>query len=217
LETLSSTQGDPRVESLLSRVDQYRFQLRVHGLRYHHVKYAVFSRKYAAVLLLFQLLKLLPALLATIPGLVLFAPVLILSQRVSGNKSRLAVKGSPFKLKGTDILASWKTLVAIAFAPCLYSFYAALMTYWAYKSRLCSMLPSYIPTYMAPLLGFTLLPAITFVSLYTGEFAVDTLKSLPPFLMLLRPRNARLMKGLFEKQRMLTCEVKMLIDSGQVA
>jgi len=217
LETLSSKRGGPGVDSLLHRVDQYRFQLRVHGLRHHHVKYAVFNRKYASVLLLSQLCKLLPVILATIPSLVLFAPVLILSHKISGNKRRRALKTSPFKLKGTDIIASWKILVAMAVAPCLCSLYVALMTYWAYQSRWCSMLPSYIPTHMVPFLGFCLLPAITIVSLYTGEFAVDVLKSLPQFLILLRPGGTRLMEDLFEQQRKLTREVKMFIDSSIVS
>lgn len=75
------------------------------------------------------------------------------------------------------------------------------------------MLPSYFP-HLIPFLGFILLPAITILSLHTGEFAVDTLKSLRPLLMLLRPSSARLIKDLFIKQRKLTSEVKEFVDSS---
>ena len=216
LKILSPPQHDHEVENLLRRVNEYGLQLRDQGIRDHQVRYAVLSREHALVLLFFQIGKLVLVSLATAPGLILFTPILLLANSVSKKKAKWAVATSPFKIQGRDVLASWKMMTALLFTPLLFSLYVALLTYWVSRSRWCSMLPKNLPFSIVAVLLFILLPAVTFLSLHTGEYAVGTLRSLRPLLMLLRRESARQMKDLFDKQLILCHEVRAFIDCPSV-
>jgi len=212
LKLLSDPQQDSRVKSLLRSANEYDLQLRDQGIQLHQIRYARLSWKHSLVLLFFQLGKLLLISPAIFPGLLLFAPVLILANSISKKKAKLAVATSPFKIQGLDVVASWKTLTAMAVTPFLYSFYTALLTYWAIQNQFCGVLPKDIRVGIVAAVGFILLSVITFVSFLTGDYAVATLKSLRPLLMLQRRRSSKQMRNMYNKQSVLQREVRVLID-----
>ncbi|PMD55514.1 uncharacterized protein K444DRAFT_596419 [Hyaloscypha bicolor E] len=212
LKLLSDPQQDSRVKSLLRSANEYDLQLRDQGIQHHQIRYARLSWKHSLVLLFFQLGKLLLISPAIFPGLLLFTPVLILANSISKKKAKLAVATSPFKIQGLDVVASWKTLTAMAVTPFLYSFYTALLTYWAIQNQFCGVLPKDIRVGIVAAVGFILLSVITFVSFLTGDYAVATLKSLRPLLMLQRRRSSKQMRDMYNKQSVLQREVRVLID-----
>lgn len=76
------------------------------------------------------------------------------------------------KIKGNDVLATWKVLVALAGAPTLYSIYAGGATVLAFKYDLS---PKY--KLWAPIATMAGLPLIGYSALKFGEVGVDVYKS----------------------------------------
>jgi glycerol-3-phosphate O-acyltransferase/dihydroxyacetone phosphate acyltransferase len=212
LRRLSSSRQDISVQNLLHRLNDYHLKLQSLGLQHHQVKYAVLSRDHALLILLLQLSKLIIASLATAPGLMLFSPIMLLAHSVSKSKARGAVAASPFRLEGRDVLSSWKVLVALTFAPLIYTFYVASLTYWAYQNRRFGVLPHSVPVQMVPLLGFILLPAITLLSLYPGDYTIDIFKTLRPLILRLRSNTASQMHDLLQEQWELSAAVRKFVD-----
>jgi len=208
LKRISGSEHDPKVRNILHRANEYHWRLSKQGLLHYQVRYAVQSKKFVLVLLLVQLGKLFLAAILTAPGLVLFSPVLILANEISKSKARKAVAGSPFKVEGRDVLATWKVLAALTVSPVLYTFYFAV---WAYLAYQCQIPP--IPVEIVAWSGIVLLPAITLASMYVGDYIADTFRSFRPLLMLLDPQHAKDLGELFETQCRLTTEVKRFIDS----
>ena len=83
-----------------------------------------------------------------------------------------ALAASTVKIKGNDVLATWKVLVALAGAPALYSIYAGGATVLAFKYDLP---PKY--KLWAPIATMAGLPLIGYSALKFGEVGVDVYKS----------------------------------------
>lgn len=82
-----------------------------------------------------------------------------------------ALAASTVKIKGNDVLATWKVLVGLAGAPALYSVYAAGATYLAFRYDLPRKYKIYAP--IATMAG---LPLIGYSALKFGEVGVDIYK-----------------------------------------
>jgi glycerol-3-phosphate O-acyltransferase/dihydroxyacetone phosphate acyltransferase len=82
-----------------------------------------------------------------------------------------ALAASSVKVAGRDVLATWKVLISLGLAPFLYSFYAALATYIAYR---CGA--SLRWKLWTPFLVMLALPCIGFSALKFGEAGMDVLK-----------------------------------------
>lgn len=148
----------------------------------------------------------------TLPGLVLFAPVFVASKLISIKKSREALAASTVKLQGRDVMATWKLLVALAFAPLLYAFYTALLTYWTYRNRVQGLMPEWIPLWMVVAFGVVFFPSITFAALRFGETGMDIFKSLRPLVLSLNPTSANTLVKLREERARLSAEVTDVIN-----
>lgn len=82
-----------------------------------------------------------------------------------------ALAASTVKIKGNDVLATWKVLVALAGAPTLYSIYAAGATFLAFKYEMSTRYKLY-----APIVTMAGLPLIGYSALKFGEVGVDVYK-----------------------------------------
>lgn len=204
---------DPRISSLRKNVNDYNKQLRYLNLRDHQVEYAKFSIPVVVFTLIWRLLKVSVLSIGVIPGLVLFAPVFIASKVISIKKSRQALAASTVKLQGRDVMATWKLLVALAFAPILYTWYTVLLTYWTYRNRVQGYMPTWVPLWSIVIFGYIIFPAITFAALRFGEVGMDILKSLRPLVLCLNPSSSNTIHKLRERRAQLSTEVTEVINT----
>ena len=204
---------DPRIVSLKKSVNDYNKQLWLLGVRDHQVEYAKFSIATVVFTLMYRLGKLAIMSVGTLPGLVLFAPVFLASKIISIKKSREALAASTVKLQGRDVVATWKLLVALAFAPLLYAWYAAILTWWTYHNRVQGYIPDWVPLWTVIVSSFVFFPLITFAALRFGETGMDILKSLRPLGLCLYPTSANTLVKLREKRSELSAEVTEVINT----
>ncbi len=204
---------DPRIVNLKKSVNEYNKQLWLLGVRDHQVEYAKFSIPKVVFTLIYRFGKLGVLTIGTLPGLVLFAPVFICSKLISIKKSREALAASTVKLQGRDVMATWKLLVALAFAPILYATYTILLTYWTHKTRIQGYMPEWVPLWMVVLFGVVFFPSITFAALRIGETGMDIVKSLRPLVLSLYPTSANTLQKLREKRATLSHEVTEVINT----
>ena len=204
---------DPRIASLRKNVSDYNKQLRYLNLRDHQIEYAKLSIPVVVFTLLWRLLKVSVLSIGVIPGLVLFAPVFIASKAISIKKSREALAASTVKLQARDVMATWKLLVALAFAPILYTWYTVLLTYWTYRNRVQGYMPTWVPLWSIVIFGYIIFPAITFAALRFGEVGMDILKSLRPLVLCLNPSSSNTIHKLRERRAQLSAEVTEVINT----
>ena len=204
---------DPRIAGLRKGVNDYNKQLWLLGVRDHQVEYAKFSIHKVVFTLIYRVLKLLTLTIATLPGLILFGPVFIASKVISIKKSRAALAASTVKLQGRDVMATWKLLVALAFAPLLYATYTILLTYWTYRNRVQGYMPDWVPLWLVVVSGIIVFPMISFAALRFGEIGMDIFKSLRPLVLSLNPTSANTLVRLREKRATLSAQVTELINT----
>ena len=204
---------DPRIISLKKSVVRYNKELRYMNLRDHQVEYAKFSIPKVIFLLTYRLLKISILSIGVLPGLVLFGPVFVASKIISIKKSKEALAASTVKLQGRDVMATWKLLVALAFAPILYNFYTILLTYWTYRNRVQGYMPTWVPLWAVIVYGYIFFPAITFAALRFGEVGMDIVKSLRPLVLSLNPSSNNTIHKLRERRAQLSAQVTELINT----
>lgn len=206
-------QNDPRIVKLKKSITNYNKKLRLLGLRDHQVEYAKFSIIRVVSTLIYRLIKLTLLAIGTLPGLVLFAPVFVATKSISKKKSQEALAASTVKLQGRDVMATWKLLVALAFAPAVYAFYTTVFTYWTYRNRIQGYVPEWVPLWAVILLGVVLFPTVTFAALRIGEIGMDIVKSLRPLMLSLNPSSANTLLKLREHRAELSHEVTEAINT----
>ncbi|RPB24062.1 hypothetical protein L211DRAFT_204556 [Terfezia boudieri ATCC MYA-4762] len=204
---------DPRIIKLRANVTAYNRELRLMNLRDHQVEYAKFSLPQIWWMLTYRLWKLALLGLGALPGSIMFAPVFIAAKVISVKKAEEALKASTVKIQGRDVIATWKLLVAMAFAPILYQVYVITLVYWTYKHRIFGFAPDWLPLWSVPIIGWILFPTITFSSLRFGEVGMDIFKSLRPLLLSLKPSSANSLEKLRKRREELSVEVTEVINT----
>ncbi|KAL5336795.1 hypothetical protein BJX70DRAFT_400287 [Aspergillus crustosus] len=209
----SHFKDDQRIVALKKSIADYNKQLRLLGIRDHQVDYAKFSFFKVIATLIYRLGKLVLLTIGTLPGLLLFTPVFITTKLISNKKSKEALAASTVKLQGRDVMATWKLLVALAFAPALYASYTTVFTYWAYRNRINGIVPEFVPLWTFVPIGMVLFPTITFAALRIGEIGMDIVKSLRPLLLSLNPSSANTLVKLRLRRAALAKQVTDTINS----
>lgn len=209
----SHFKDDHRIVSLKKSIADYNKQLRFLGIRDHQVDYAKFSFIKVIATLIYRLGKLALLTIGTLPGLLLFTPVFITTKLISIKKSKEALAASTVKLQGRDVMATWKLLVALAFAPALYASYTVVFTYWAYRNRINGYVPESVPLWSFLPIGMLLFPTITFAALRIGEIGMDIIKSLRPLLLSLNPSSANTLVKLRQRRAALARQVTDTINT----
>ncbi|KAE8355830.1 hypothetical protein BDV28DRAFT_128208 [Aspergillus coremiiformis] len=204
---------DPRIVHLRKSIAEYNRELHLLGIRDHQVEYAKFSFIKVIFTLISRLIKVSLLTIGTLPGLLLFTPVFITTKVISKKKSQEALAASTVKLQGRDVMATWKLLVALAFAPALYAFYTAAFTMWAYHNRIQGTVPKWMPLWLIVPIGMVLFPTITFAALRIGEVGMDILKSLRPLMLSLNPSSANSLVKLRQKRAALAQQVTDAINT----
>lgn len=204
---------DERITSLSGGVKEYNSQLRYLNLKDHQVQYANMSLIKVIFLFILRSTKLFLLTVATIPGLLLFSPVFVATKIISRKKAKTALAGSTVKIRGRDVMATWKILVALGFAPMLYHFYSILLVVKTWHDRLWGHVPGWVPLWVVYFAVWPLMVAITFAALRFGEVGVDIFKSLRPLLLCLYPTSSYGIQKLRARRAELSAQVTDLINT----
>ena len=221
---------DPRVMELKKDVLSYNRGLRALGLRDHQLEWGnTTKRPWWLVLgtLVYRLGEITLLAIGTLPGLAMFWPVFVTTKVISIQKSQEALAASTVKVKGRDVITTWKLLVAMAFAPALYIWYTIVVTSWLHYNRndgyythqvpwwmqARTYVPDFIRLKMFATAFLILEVSVTFAALRIGEIGMDVLKSIPPLLVALNPRSAGTLTRLQKKREELATRVTDLINT----
>ncbi|KAL2119602.1 hypothetical protein VTJ04DRAFT_6563 [Mycothermus thermophilus] len=205
--------NDPRISHLRESVTEYNKQLRYLNIRDHQVEYARMSWGVVFITFIYRLLKLIVLSAGVLPGLILFAPIFIATKYISHQKAKTALAASSVKIQGKDVIATWKLLVSLAFAPVLYNFYTCIFAYLVYRDRLGGYVPEWVPIWAVFLAGWVIFPAITFAALRFGEVGMDILKSLRPLALCINPKSSYSIAQLRERRAELAAQVAEAVNT----
>ncbi|KAL1584530.1 hypothetical protein WHR41_07084 [Cladosporium halotolerans] len=221
---------EPQVVQLKQAVLDYNRELRALGIKDHQVERGSAKQKspwLAALALVYRCGLLLTLGLATLPSLALFWPVFVTAKIISVRKQRKALAASVVKLKGRDVVSTWKILVAMGLAPVLYSWYTLVMTLWLHHCR-CNgyyallapsalradtYVPKTIPLPAFSAASFGVLVAISFAGLRFGETGVDIVKSLRPLFIVLWSRSGNVLIDIRVERQGLSTRVKEVVHA----
>ncbi|EXJ81859.1 hypothetical protein A1O1_07924 [Capronia coronata CBS 617.96] len=221
---------DPRVVELKKDVLDYNRELRALGLKDHQLEWGNPAKRpywYVFGTLIYRLGELFFLTIGTLPGLAMFWPVFVTTKVISAKKSREALAASTVKLEGRDVIATWKILVAMAFAPTLYIYYTVIVSLWlAYNRRggyytyrlpwwmvARTYVPDFLPMWLFAILFFILCISVTFAALRIGEIGMDIVKSLPPLFIALNPRSSSRIVRLRARRERLSAKVTEVINT----
>lgn len=201
---------DYRVASLRAEILQYNKELYHLGLRDHQLQKAKFGFFKIFFMLIWRVIKLAVLGLLALPGFILFAPVFIATSHISKIKAKEALAGSSVKIQARDVLATWKLLVALGFAPVLYIFYSLLATFLVARYQIVT---NPVKLHFVPAVAMIVLPIITFSALKFGETGMDIYKSLRPLVLSLNPSSANTLSKLRYTREHLAAELTELINA----
>ncbi|KAK7417396.1 Glycerol-3-phosphate/dihydroxyacetone phosphate acyltransferase [Neonectria magnoliae] len=204
---------DKRIMSLSEGVKEYNSQLRYLNLKDHQVQYARMSIIKVILLAMYRSIKLLFLFICTVPGLLLFSPVFVATKIISRQKAKTALAGSTVKIRGRDVMATWKILVAIGLAPMLYHFYSILLVLKVWQDRFWGHVPQWVPLWTVYFAVWPIMIGITFAALRFGEVGMDIFKSLRPLVLCLQPSSSYNIHTLRVRRGELSAQVTELINT----
>lgn len=208
----SKYKDDPRIVDLMDNLRDYNKQLHYLNIKDHQLSYAKMTPLRVAVTLFYRIAKLLVLSIGVVPGLVLFAPVFVATKYISHQKAKEALAGSSVKVQGRDVMATWKLLVAMAFAPALYNFYSIILAVKVYQDNLWGYLHHSIPFWLVYMIAWIIFPAITFAAFRIGEVGMDILKSLRPLVLCISPTSSYSVQRLRARRLELSKQVATVIN-----
>jgi glycerol-3-phosphate O-acyltransferase/dihydroxyacetone phosphate acyltransferase len=204
---------DPRIEKVSKSINQYTQSLQRLGLRDHQLEYARFSTLGVLSSLIYQVSKLSVLAIGTLPGLILFSPIFIAARTYSHKKTKEALAASNVKIRGNDVMATWKILIAGCLAPLLYTYYAIGIALWARYNRINGLVSPKVSIWVVVLAAYIIFPMLTYAALILGETGMDILKSLRPLMLCLSPSSAGTLTPLRQQRTELSRQITELVDT----
>ena len=195
--------GDPKFVDLKRDIVKYNEHLKYYNIPDHVVETARVNLWRNLGLLLYRSVFITVALLLALPGTIMFAPVFYLAKRISREKARKALANSTVKIKANDVIATWKILISILFAPIFYILWSSIIT--LYLTRRYDMSGHSVilgNKILIFLFSYISCVCVTYSALVVGDRGMDTLKSLKPlYLSVVSPNG---MKDLQRERAELT-------------
>ncbi|CAO3607600.1 unnamed protein product [Cunninghamella blakesleeana] len=185
---------DPRQQELSRKVKIYNDTLSYFGIRDHQVEKLNITPVRATILLIRRLCRL--AILGSlgIPAFISNLPLSLLIQYISKKKQNEALAGSMVKIKGNDVLATWKIIVASFAAPALYGFYSALYFLFLLKRRPYMTFKSKV---VRACISWVIQPILHYILIRLGDTGLDIYKSIKPlFLAIRNPEVGTLLRAM---------------------
>lgn len=160
-------------------------------------------------ILISRVVKILVLFLLSLPGFIMFSPVFILAKSISAKKAKEALANSTVKIKANDVIATWKVLIGMGFAPILYCFWSVLLSHY-----MCSKYQDTVTAFhLTKLKLFPLFYLASCVVTYCAlifDYGVENFKSLRPIVLLLR--NPKGIKRLQKKREYLSAQITELVN-----
>lgn len=203
---------DERITSLSKGVKEYNSRLRHLNLKDHQVQYAKLNIFVVLALLLYRSAKLAILFVCSLPGLVLFSPVFVATKTISREKAKTALAGSTVKIRGRDVMATWKILVALGLAPTIYHIYSIIIVTRVWYDRFWGIVPAALPLWLVYFLVWPAIIGITLAALRFGEVGMDIFKSLRPLVLCLLPSSDYNIHHMREQRASLSAQVTDLIN-----
>lgn len=196
--------NNPEIVDLREKIMTYNENLKQLHLPDHEVDHAAqFNFLKNLYLLIYRSLKLVVLLIFALPGIVLFTPVFIVGKSYSNKKKREALANSLVKIKANDVVATWKILIGMGFAPLLYIFYSCIGLYWF---RDYHNINKFILFWVIYISGAT----VTYSALIFGDTGMDIFKSIRPiYLSLVSPE---VLKQLKNERRELKAKIIEIVN-----
>jgi glycerol-3-phosphate O-acyltransferase/dihydroxyacetone phosphate acyltransferase len=230
LKGYTQFKNEPQLIELSRAILRYNRQLKAMGVKDHQVEWGNVRRRpwwLVFLTLLYRIGELITLSIGTLPSLALFWPVFVTARVISHRKQAKALANSVVKMDGRDVVGTWKILVAMGFAPALYTWYTVIVTLWLSYNRhdgfYSNVVPwwmnarSYVPDYVSlwafSVFFFFLMIAVSFAGLRIGEIGVDVLKSLPPLFIALNPSSSSALIKLRAQRRALVAQVVEVINT----
>ncbi|CCK69404.1 bifunctional glycerol-3-phosphate/glycerone-phosphate O-acyltransferase SCT1 KNAG_0C02930 [Huiozyma naganishii CBS 8797] len=193
---------DPKMIQLTEDILKYNAHLRHFSIPDHLVETAKVNLVKNTWLLAYRSVRIIISFTLALPGLLLFSPVFLLAKRISREKARTALAKSTVKIKANDVIATWKILIAMGFAPLLYIFWSALITYY-FRDRSQHRWFIFLASYIASVV-------VTYSALVVGDIGMDIVKSLRPLYVSITSPNG--LKDLQKERRSLTIRIVNIVD-----
>ncbi|KAG7664757.1 SCT1 [[Candida] subhashii] len=199
---------EPKVQEVKNKVLEYNNFLKSLALPDHDVESCKESNQFVVIpLLIVRIIRLIVLFILALPGATLFSPVFLSTKIISRQKQKEALANSVVKIKGNDVIATWKILVSMGIAPVVYSFYASVGTYLISKHNILpsiSLIWVWILLYIAGIL-------VTYSALLTGEQGLDLFKSIRPlYLSIIASQSS--IQELKKMRRELSEEITDLVN-----
>lgn len=141
-------------------VEEYMLHLKEIGLKDHQVEKANISKCHSFMLLVWRIIKFCLMVVLASPGVLLYWHVGVVADMKSSEKARDAVASSTVKIRGADVVATWKVMIAMVLIPLTTLIYAAatgvVLGLWVWKPEFWIVILISIGTlFLYPLLGYT--------------------------------------------------------------
>lgn len=194
---------EPKMIDLKKDIMRYNAHLRHYNLPDHLVETARINFIRNLSLLVFRSLRLLVSLILALPGIIMFSPVFIVAKKISRKKAVEALAASTVKIKANDVIATWKILIGMGFAPLLYILWSVLITYH-FRNRFSSRFITFCVSYI-------LCCAVTYSALIIGDIGMDIFKSLRPlYYSITSPQG---LKSLQKERRILEEKITEVVNT----
>ncbi|SCU93698.1 LADA_0G04456g1_1 [Lachancea dasiensis] len=195
---------DPRIKKLKEDVLKYNANLRSINIPDHQVESAKINFAKNLGLLIMRSLRLSISLILALPGIIMFSPVFIVAKIISKQKASQALAASTVKIKANDVIATWKILIGMGFAPLLYTVWSILLTYYFRNSITRNKFASFVGIYI-------LCTIVTYSALIIGDNGMDVFKSLRPLYLSIT--DPAILKELQKQRRILEEEITLMVNT----
>ncbi|TQV98161.1 hypothetical protein V2A60_006164 [Cordyceps javanica] len=203
---------DERITALSRGVKEYNARLRYLNLKDHQLQYAKLNFLVVVALLLYRSAKLILLFFCSLPGLILFSPIFVATKIISREKAKTALAGSTVKIRGRDVMATWKILVALGLAPTVYHVYSIIIVTRVWYDRFWGLVPASLPLWLVYLMVWPAIIGITFAALRFGEVGMDIFKSLRPLVLCVFPSSGYNIHRMREQRAKLSTQVTEVIN-----
>lgn len=207
-------QDQPKVRAVLEGIRDYRRELEAQSLKDHQIARMSPKQKNfrgpcnALPLFLWRILKLVLMTSLALPGTILYGPVGLVASRISAKKAKEAVAGSSVKIKGKDVLATWKVFVAIALVPALTLVYCVVTA----AVLLLLLDVDTLWVIVLPVAGLVLFPFMGYSMVRFTETAFAIVWSLRPLFWAVCPCCAGGVKSLHERRKQLGQDITRVVE-----
>lgn len=194
---------DSKIVALRRDIMRYNAHLRHYNIPDHLVETARINFVKNFFLLIFRSVRLFVSLVLALPGIIMFSPVFIVAKMISQKKAREALAASTVKIRANDVIATWKILIGMGFAPLLYIFWSVLITYHL-RSRYSNKLMTFCVSYFSCC-------AVTYSALIIGDIGMDIFKSLRPlYFSITTPQG---LKDLQKERKILEEKITEVVNT----